>query len=75
MTFKETDQYKISGKSGLSNEHENYNGWYVGYLELKNNTYLFATNIVPKNDFDFDSFIPKRLNVTLSAFKEVKVLK
>lgn len=74
MTIRKTDQYRLSGKSGLSNEHGNYNGWYVGYLELKNNTYFFTTNIVPKKEFDFDSFIPKRLEVTLSAFKEMNLL-
>ncbi|MFK7811350.1 MAG: class D beta-lactamase [Maribacter sp.] len=74
LLVNETDQYKLSGKSGLSNENENYNGWYVGYIEVKDNTYLFATNIVPNKDFDFNSFVPTRKKVTQDAFKALNLL-
>ncbi|MHA7059629.1 class D beta-lactamase [Aquimarina sp. M1] len=75
MLIEETDQYKLSGKSGLSNTNEEYNGWFVGFVELKNNTYLFATNLEPKKEFDFDSFIKKRLGLTLLALRELNVIK
>ena len=75
MRIKVTDQYKLSGKTGLSNVDEHYNGWFVGYMELKNNTYVFATNLEPKEAFDFDTFIKKRLDVTLLAFDKLGVLK
>ncbi len=75
MLIKETDQYKLSGKSGLSNNNEVYNGWFVGYIELKDNTYLFATNLEPKKEFDIDSFIKKRMDLTLLAFRKMNVLK
>ncbi|MFT5738467.1 MAG: beta-lactamase class D [Maribacter sp.] len=75
MLMEETDQYKLSGKSGLSNDNENYNGWFVGYIELKNNTYIFATNLEPKKGFELDSFIKKRLDLTLNAFREMNVIK
>jgi beta-lactamase class D len=75
MLIEKTEQYKLSGKSGLSNDNEKYNGWFVGYIELKNSTYLFATNLEPKKEFDFDSFIKKRLDLTLLAFKDISVLK
>lgn len=75
MIMEETDQYKLSGKSGLSNDSENYNGWFVGYIELKNNTYIFATNLEPKKEFELDSFIKKRLDLTLNAFREMNFIK
>jgi len=75
MLVEETDLYKLSAKSGLSIVNDKYNGWYVGYLELKNKTYLFATNIEPKKDFVFDSFVNKRSDLSLSAFKEMNLLK
>lgn len=75
MLIEETDQYKLLGKSGLSNENNKYNGWFVGYIELKKNTYFFATNLEPKKDFEFDSFIKKRLDLTLLAFRAMNVLK
>lgn len=74
MLIEETNQYKLSGKSGLSNENKKYNGWFVGYIELKNKMYFFATNLEPKKEFDFDTFIQKRLSLTLSAFKTMRVL-
>jgi len=74
MLIKETYQYKLSGKSGLSNENQTYNGWYVGYIEVKNTTYLFATNIEPTREFELNSFIKKRMDLTLSAFKVMSVI-
>jgi beta-lactamase class D len=75
MLIEETDQYKLSGKSGLSNNNGEYNGWFVGFVEFKNNTYLFATNLEPKKEFNFDSFIKKRLDLTLLGLRKMNVLK
>ena len=74
MTIKETEQYTLSGKTGLSMVNDEYNGWFVGYIELKNNTYIFATNLEPIEEFDFDSFIKKRLDITLEAFRVMNIL-
>ncbi|WP_339726472.1 class D beta-lactamase [Maribacter stanieri] len=75
MLIEETDQYKLSGKSGLSNNNEAYNGWFVGFVEFKNDTYLFATNLEPKKELNFDSFIKKRLDLTLLCLRKLNVLK
>lgn len=74
IVIEETDSYKLIGKSGLSNENKNYNGWFVGYIELEADTYFFATNIEPKNGFDFDSFIKKRRKLTMKALKQLKII-
>ena len=75
MLIDDTDDYKLSGKTGLSNANGDYNGWFVGYIELKDNTYLFATNLEPQKEFDLNAFIRKRITLTLLAFKEIQVLK
>ncbi len=75
MVIEETDQYRLSGKSGLSNVNEDYNGWFVGYIELENDTYFFATNIEPKSKFDFETFIKKRMDVTSLALKKMGVIR
>ena len=74
MLIKETDSYKLSGKTGLSISNETYNGWFVGYIELKNKIYFFATNLEPQNGFKLNAFIEKRKNLTLAAFKEMGLL-
>ena len=46
MTLEETPGYKLSGKTGGGPLGENrYLGWFVGYVETKDNTYFFATEI------------------------------
>jgi beta-lactamase class D len=46
MTLEETPDYKLSGKTGGGVLGEGrYLGWFVGYLETKDGTYIFATEI------------------------------
>lgn len=46
MTLEETPEYKLSGKTGGGPLGEDrYLGWFVGYLETKESTYFFATEI------------------------------
>ena len=46
MTLEEAPGYKLSGKTGGGSLAEGrYLGWFVGYLETKENTYFFATEI------------------------------
>ncbi|APQ18073.1 class D beta-lactamase [Maribacter hydrothermalis] len=74
LLIKNTDHYRLSGKTGLSNVNEDYNGWFVGYLEQDNNTYFFATNLEPKGKINLDSFIKKRLDVTTLAFEILNII-
>ena len=73
MVIEKTDRYRLSGKTGLSNVNEDYNGWFVGYMEMTNSTYFFATNIVPKKGFDVDTFIKKRVELTIAALELVGI--
>src|SRR3712207_8202792 len=46
MTLEETPDYKLRGKTGGGPLGENrFLGWFVGYLETKDNAYFFATEI------------------------------
>lgn len=74
LLIEETDQFKLSGKSGLSNYNGEYNGWFIGFVEFEYNTYLFATNLEPKKEFDLNSFIKKRLDLTLLGLRKLNVL-
>jgi beta-lactamase class D len=45
-TLEETPDYKLVGKTGGGSLGENRHlGWFVGYLETKENAYIFATEI------------------------------
>lgn len=44
--------------------------------ELKvTNTYLFATNLEPKGEFNFDTFVRKRMDLTFEALKQMDIIK
>ncbi|MCF6319210.1 MAG: class D beta-lactamase [Proteobacteria bacterium] len=70
---KQTNNYTLRAKSGLSKQNSNYNGWYIGYLEKEDNVYFFATNINPKENHE-KSFNNKRKSITISALKQLGII-
>jgi beta-lactamase class D len=75
MKMEQTNNYTLSAKTGLSEKNGRYNGWYVGYFEVKNKVYFFATNLEPKNGTTRDEFITTRLKATKAAFQNLKIFK
>ena len=72
----DTENYTLSGKSGLSISNEQYNGCFVGYIEVKDNVYVFARNLEPTNNkIDLSDFIQTRKEVTLAVLKALQVIK
>src|SRR5262245_42715151 len=61
ITLKQTDSYKLSGKTGGGSSGGRALGWFVGYLESKGNVYFFATNIEGAN---FLAIRDERVNLT-----------
>ncbi len=75
MVIEEGNEYKLSGKTGWSIRNGNNNGWFVGYIQYKNKSYFFATNVEPKEQFDMKMFPMIRKNVTYKAFEQMRILK
>ena len=71
----DTDDYKLSGKTGWSIRNGNNNGWFVGYVETQSKIYFFATNVEPKQQFDMNMFPMIRKDVTFKAFEQMKIIK
>ena len=65
MVMERGDSYTISGKTGWATNTDSPVGWIVGYIEAKNGTWLFATNIVMTKIDE----APKRMQITLEALK------
>lgn len=65
MVIERADSYTISGKTGWATKTDSPVGWIVGYVDAKNGTWLFATNIVMTKIEE----APKRLQITLDALK------
>ena len=76
MLIEKTDEYTLSGKTGLSAKNDLYNGWFVGYFEVKNKVYFFATNLEPmKKEAINEAFYSARINATKQAFKNLNFFK
>jgi beta-lactamase class D len=49
LVLDQTDGFTLSGKTGSVVRAEIYQGWFVGYLETRDNAYFFATNMESTN--------------------------
>ncbi len=58
----------LSGKTGLSTQYGR-NGWFVGFNEVNDNVYYFATNVIPGPDLVVDDFPAARVEATKSVLK------
>ena len=65
MVIEQADSYTLSGKTGWATKTDSPVGWIVGYVETKNGTWLFATNIVMTKIEE----APKRMQITLEGLK------
>ncbi|MEP2280889.1 class D beta-lactamase [Maribacter sp.] len=75
MLVTKTTNYNLSGKTGLSNNNNQYNGWFVGFIEAKDQVYFFATNLEPKTSkVNLKDFIDTRKKITLAALKELNFI-
>ena len=74
MIMSKNNQYVLRGKTGWSVRGEENNGWFVGYILVKNKAYFFATNVIPKKNFNMDFFNKERKEVTFKALDMLKIL-
>jgi beta-lactamase class D len=63
MLAERTDAYRLFAKTGWAARTTPQVGWYVGYVETADDTWLFATNIVVRSEADLE----KRARLTKAA--------
>lgn len=74
MFYEATPNYKLYGKTGSGDCRDNkVIGWYVGFVETKSGTNIFAMNIIV-NSFD-DLKNNFRIELTKKILKELKIIK
>ncbi|HJF33036.1 MAG TPA: BlaR1 family beta-lactam sensor/signal transducer [Sporosarcina psychrophila] len=72
LLLEKNEDARLSGKTGTGAVNgKNINGWFIGYVETKNNTYFFATNIQNRDD----SSGSKAGEITLSILKDLGIYK
>lgn len=73
MIVEQKAQYTLRGKSGWSNNDNQHNGWYVGYITKNSQTVYFATNITP-GQATLAKFRSARKELTLLALNSLQYL-
>jgi len=71
MIVDQTDKYIIRAKTGWAMRVNPQIGWYVGYMETKNDVWFFACNI----DINKAEDAKFRERITYRAFEELGILK
>lgn len=70
LLLEKHEEARLSGKTGTGAVNgKNINGWFIGYVETKNNTYFFATNIQNEDG----SSGSKAGEITLSILKDLGI--
>ncbi len=73
MVVEETDNRKISGKTGWSIRNGNNNGWFVGYVETKEKVFFFAANVEPQEAFNMELFPMIRKKIVFKALEVLEI--
>ena len=74
MIEKKTDSYTLRAKTGSGLVKTLDIGWYVGYIETKDNVYFFATRLQQDEPDKNDDFLNLRKTVTFNIFQDMGVM-
>ncbi len=70
LIAEKTDKYVLRAKTGWSTAFAPNVGWYVGYVTRGSDIYFFAAELDLKTERD----APKRIEITRSVLRELKVI-
>ena len=65
MIEEKNENFTLRAKSGWSTRFEFESGWYVGYIETKEDVWFFATNLITHGQKD----LPLRKEITMEVLK------
>lgn len=71
---EKTADYVLRAKTGWTYFGGNDTGWWVGYVERKDNTYFFATRVIKKRETQNPNFSSCRKEITRKILKELKII-
>lgn len=75
MLLEKTNNYVLRAKTGWSEAGGKDLGWFVGYFEIGNNVYFFATNIEPSDQTDMTQFGQIRIDLTKEVVLNLGIIK
>jgi beta-lactamase class D len=74
MITEQTEDYTIRAKTGWTRENNANIGWWVGYIETKKGTFIFATRLLQDRKQNRTDFGSCRKDITKKIFKELKII-
>ncbi|KAA3436348.1 class D beta-lactamase [Rufibacter hautae] len=74
MVAEETAAFTLSGKTGLTSHDGERIGWYVGYVETKDNVYFFATRLRQDVQTPTENFAACRKTITRKLLQQLSIL-
>ncbi|HEV7347778.1 penicillin-binding transpeptidase domain-containing protein [Telluribacter sp.] len=74
MVLEKTDDYTLRAKTGWTRYGGNDTGWWVGYVERKDNVYFFATRLIKPRTTPNRRFTQCRIEITKAILRQMQVL-
>jgi beta-lactamase class D len=72
IVLEEGEGYRLSGKTGWTSRVESHIGWFVGYLEVGDRVYFFATNVEREESSESLGWISRE--ITEQVLREMGLL-
>lgn len=73
MAIKDTSGYSLKGKTGWAEQDNQDIGWFVGYVETKDDTYFFV-NCIQSSDPGNPYFENARMGITYKILQNLKIM-
>lgn len=74
MIVEQTSNFTLRAKTGWTRYGGKDTGWWVGYVEKKDNVYFFATRLIKDRGVPNKNFGKCRKNITIAILKQMNVL-
>jgi len=74
MIEEKTPLYTLRAKTGWTRDGGKDTGWWVGYIEKKDNVYFFATRLVKERTITNSNFGQCRKRITKEILRSLKIL-
>ncbi|MEP2670464.1 MAG: class D beta-lactamase [Cyclobacteriaceae bacterium] len=73
MLMEQNDEYRLFAKTGMCSHDNLWYGWYVGWIETKENVYFFATHFESEDNKNILN--GARKGITFAAFQDLGLIK
>lgn len=74
MLTEQTENYAIHAKTGWTRDSNRNIGWWTGYVETKNGSYIFSTRILQDLKYNRLDFGNCRKEITKKALKALEII-